>query len=263
MGCGKTGPPTTKRLRTTQTAGQFEPYTDWIPAVGLDKVKMVIKRKSVQLAGTAPTFNVKPAIQIALVRPDNPDDWAVIGNPNPFTGGGEDNTGVLDVSATTAGKFFVRFGVQYYLGGTSPTDGQADVEVQVSYVSCGSIVGTMTQELQAFNTTTDSFVAITGWVPAMDAEKAVAAFVISDLANNFRTLLVYRKAATSIQTPSGWTSLEGTTYRTANGETTTGEVTLTVGTDMFVQFGVAFSQSSAGSAPGRATVSTSVAVRRT
>lgn len=263
MGCGKTGQPTTKRLRTTVTTGQFEPYTDWIPGVGLDEVKMVIKRKSVQLAGTAPTFNVKPAIQVALVRPDNPDDWALIGNPSPFVGAGENNTGVLDVSATTAGKFFVRFGVQYYLGGTAPTDGQADVEVQVSYASCGSIVGTMTQELQAFNTTTDSYVAVTGWVPAIDADKAVAAFVISDIANNFRTLLAYRKAATSIQSPSGWTSLEGSTYRNGNGETTTGEVTLSAGTDMFVQFGVAFSQSSAGAAPGRATVSTSVAVRRT
>lgn len=262
MGCARTGQPTTKRLRTTQTTGQFDAFTDWIPAVGLDKVKMVIKRKSVQTAGTAPSFNVKPAIQVALVRPDNPDSWAVIGNPNPFTGAGEDNTTVLDVSATTAGKFFVRFGVQYYLGGTAPTDGQADVEVQVSYVSCGSIVGTMTQQLQAFNTTTDSFVAITGWVPAMDADKAVAAFIVSDVANYFRTQLVYRRAATSIQAPSSWASLEGNNYHNTNDETTTGEVSLSAGSDMFVQFGVAFSQSTAGSAPGQATVSTSVAVRR-
>jgi hypothetical protein len=263
MACGKTGRPTTKRLKTSTTTEQFEPFTDWMPGVGLDTVKMVIKRKSVQLAGTAPTYNVKPAIQVALVRPDNPDDWVVITGVGPYGGPGESNTGEMSVAATTAGKFFVRLGVSYYLGGTAPTNGQADVEVQVSYVSCGSIVGSMSQDLQAFNTTTDSHVAITGWIPAIDADKVVAAFVISNLVNNFRCLLAYRKATTSIQVPSVWASLEGSTYRTGNNETTTGEITLAVGAEMFVQFGLAFSQGTAGQAPGEASVSTSVAVRKT
>lgn len=262
MSCGRTGQPITKRLQTSVTAVRFEPFTDWMPATGMDKVKMVIKRKSVQVSGTAPTMNFKQAMQIALVRPDDPDDWAIIGQANVLVGPGEDNTGVLDISGATAGKMFVRFGIQYFLGGTAPTNGEADVEVQISTVSCGAIIGSMTQELQAFNTTTDSFVAITGWIPAVDAEKAVAAFVISDLANNFRCLLVYRTAETNIQMPGAWISLQGTNYWNQDGETTTGEVTLTVGSKMFVQFGIAFSQSAAGAAPGRASVSTSVAVRR-
>ncbi len=262
MGCGKTGQPTTRRVRTTVTAEQFEPVTDWMPATGLSDVKMVLKRKSVQLGGTAPTFNVKPAIQVALVRPDDPGDWAAISGAGPYTGAGESNTTVLSVAATTAGKMFVRFGFSYYLGGTAPTDGQADVEVQVSYLSCGSIVGTMTQELQAFNTTTDSYVAVTGWIPAIDVSKVNAAFVIAGLSGNFQCQLAVRTAATSIQAPSTWSKLEGASYRTSNGETTTSELTVTAGSDMFVQFGVAFCQSTAGAAPGQATVSTAVAVRR-
>lgn len=262
MGCSRTGPATIRRLKTTVTTEIFEPYTDWIPATGVTDVKMVVKRKSVQLAGSAPTFNVKPAIQVAMVRPDNPTDWAVIGNPSPFVGAGESNTTVMDVSSITSGQMFVRFGVSYYLGGTAPTNGQADVDVQVSYVSCGSIVGTVTQELQAFNTTTDSYVAITGWIPSMEADIVVAAFVLSGISNNFRCLLAYRTATTSIQAPSNWASLEGSSYRTTNNETSSGEISLSIGGEMFVQFGIAFSQSSAGAAPGQCTVSTAVAVRR-
>jgi hypothetical protein len=241
----------------------FEPFTDWMPAIGLDAAKMVIKRKSVAVTGTAPTFNVKPAIQVAVVRPDNPDDWAAISGQSAYTGAGESNTGVMTISGTTGGKMFVRFGVSYYLGGTAPTSGQADVEVVLSYKQCGEIVGSMTQDLQAFNTTTNSFVAVTGWVPAIDADKVVAAFVITALVNNFRCQLAYRTASTSTQSPSAWALLEGASYRTTDGETSTGEISLSITSEMYVQFGVAFSQSSAGAAPGQAAVSTAVAVRRT
>ena len=102
-----------------------------------------------------------------------------------------------------------------------------------------------------------------GWVPAIDADKVLAAFVISGLLNNFRCQLAYRTATTSIQSPSAWTLLEGAAYRTTNDETTTGEIVLSIGGQMFVQFGIAYSQSTAGAAPGQATVSTTVAVRRT
>jgi hypothetical protein len=229
MGCARTNNGVTKRLSTTTADPRFAECTDWMPAIGIDKLKMAIKRKSVQLVGGgAPTFNVKPAIQVALVRPDNPDTWAAIAGVGPYVGAGENNTGVMDVSSITGPMYFVRFGASYYLGGGA-TQGEADVELIVSYTQCGSVVGTMTQELQAFNTTSDSIVAITGWIPAMDAEKVIAAFVISDIANNFRCQLAYRKAETNIQDPSAWSILEGASYRTANGETNTRLLTLTVG----------------------------------
>lgn len=264
MGCSKMAKGSARRLVTTSTVEAFEPFTEWMPAIGIDAVKMVIKRKSVQLAGTSPTFNVKPAIQVATVRPDNPGTWATISanQGNPYAGQGEDNTGVLNIASTTAGQAFVRFGVSYYLGGTTPTHGQADVEVQASYVQCGSVVGAMTQELSAVNTTSDVWVAVTGWVPAMDIDKVVAQFVLSDLTGSFRCRLGYRKATTNTQTPSAWSSLEGTPHD-ANGETTSGEITINdLGGEMLAQFGVGYSQASASSTPGQATVSVSVAVRR-
>ncbi len=262
MACSKTPPPRTKRVRTSTTARQFEVFGDWMAAVGLDNVKMVIKRKSVQLTGGAPTMTFEPTIQTAQNRPDDPGAWAVISGASSYTGAGENNTGVLTVAAATAGKAWVRFGAAYTLGGTTPTDGQADIEVHVSVLSCGNSVGTRSQELQAFNTTTDSFAVVTGWVPAVDVDKVVAFFVITNLLGNFRCQLAYRTAATSIEAPGAW-NLAEQAYRNANGETTTGEIALSLGSEMFVQFGVAYSQSSAGAAPGQASVTTSVSVRRT
>lgn len=264
MGCSRKGKSVLKRLVTTSTVEQFEPYSEWQLGIGVDDLMLVIKRKSVQTAGTAPVFNVKPAIQIALVRPDDPGNWVVISNLGPYTGPGESNTAVINISALTTGNFFFRVGVSYYLSGTTPTSGQADVEVEAVYTQCGSLIGSMTQELQAFNTSTNSFVAITGWVLAMDAQQVCAAYIVSNLVNNFRCRLVYRTADTSTQVTSAWLDIAGgLTYVSANGETTTADQTLSITTAMYVQFGLAFSQSTPGAAPGQATVSTAVAVRRT
>ena len=60
MACGTTSPPVTKLLHTSTTVEQFEPFSSWQPAVGLDKVKMVVKRRSVNLAGTSPVLTLKP-----------------------------------------------------------------------------------------------------------------------------------------------------------------------------------------------------------
>lgn len=261
MGCGKTGKSVTKRLVTTTTDEIFEPFTDWMLGIGVDYVRMVIKRKNVQVAGGAPTINFKPAMQVAQVRPDDALAYVDIAGIGPYAGAGESQTSEQNIATTTAANFWVRFGVSYYLGGTTPTSGQADVEAQVSYTACGSMVGSMTQELQVYNTTSNSFVAISGWVPAVDADKVVAAFVITNIGSNFQCQLAYRTAATSIQATSVW-NLIGT-VQNANGETATTELALSLSGQMFVQFGLAFSQSAAGAAPGRASVSTAVAVRKT
>ena len=261
MACGKMGRSVTKRLSTLTSTEIFEPYTDWMLGIGVDSVQMVLKRKNLQTSGGA-AFNVKPAIQTAEVRPDNPDAFQDIANGGTYTGAGEDNTTVMTVSSYTGVHLWVRFGVTYYLsGGTPPVSGQADVELQCAWTSCGSLVGTMSQELQAYNTTTNSFVAITGWVPAVDADKVFAVFSIAGLSGSFNCQLAYRAAATSIQSPGSWNLLGSA--KTSNGETATAEIALTLGSYMFVQFGLAFNQSTANQVTGQATVATAVAVRKT
>ena len=261
MGCGKTDKAITKRLVTTTTDAVFEPFTDWKMGIGIDNVRMVIKRKNVQVAGGAPVMNFKPGIQVALIRPDEPGAWAALSGVGPYLGAGEDNTTEQAIATITAAHFWVRWGVVYYLSGTTPTSGQADVEVQCSYTSCGSMVGSMTQELHVFNTGSLSFVAITGMIPAVDVDKVVAAFIISNLQNTFNCQLCYGYGTTNTQGLSAWNTIGAT--QTSNGETCTTELTLALTGQMFVQFGLAFNQGTPGAAPGQATVSTAVAVRKT
>lgn len=258
--CGRTDGPVSFRVNIANTVSVYFPVTAWIPATGVDKVKFVIKRKSVQTNGVAPTFNVKAAVQVCPVRVDNPDNWQEIAGVGPYSGAGESCTGEIDVSATTEDQLFVRFGVSCYLGGTTPVNGQADLEVQVSYVSCGGIVGTFTQELRTYNTTTDAYVAVTGWIPAIDAAKVIAAIVLTGIAGNFRCQLAYRTAETRTQDPGSWTNLEAGYHNVNESNTTLLDLSIT--DKMFVQFGLAFSQSTAGSSPGQATASVVTAVTR-
>lgn len=261
MACGRTSQPVTKRLHVSNLVEQFEPFSDWGPATGVDSARMVIKRKSVTSAGTAPVLTIKPAYRIALVRPDNPGAWTVIAGFS-YTGAGENLAAGIDASAFTAGQAWIQWGISYTLSGDAPTDAQADVEVTISLTSCGSSVGTRTQELTTFNTTANTFGAITGWIPAIDVAKVVAFFIITNIQNNFRCQLCYRTAETNIQSTSAWGLLESTNYRTTNDETSTTELTMSLSSVMYVQFGIAYGQSSAGAAPATASVTTSVSVRR-
>ncbi len=260
-GCSKNASPVTKRLHVNNLVEQFEAFTGFEAAVGLDAIRIVVKRKSFTSAGTTPVLTVKPAYRIAEIRPNNPGAWIVIPGQSGWTGAGE-GFADIDVSSLTSGKAGIQFGVSYTLSGGAPTDAQVDVEFSISYQSCGSSIGTRSQELNTFNTTTNTFVAITGWVPTLGVEAVVAFFVISGL-TNFRCQLCYRTGPTNIQGAGAWNLLEGANYRTTDGESSTTQLTMSLTTVMFVQFGVAYSQSNAGAAPGTASVTTNVWTRRT
>lgn len=261
-GCGKTDSPTTIRIHVSNLVEQFAAVSGFQPAVGLDTIRIVVKRKSFTSAGTTPVLTIKPAYRLAAIRPDNPGAWIVIPGQSGWNGAGE-GFADIDVSALTSGQAGIQFGISYMLSGGAPTDAQADVEVTISYLSCGKSVGTRTQELNTFNTTTNTNVAITGWLPALGVDAVVAFFIISGLANNLRLQLCYRTAATSIQAAGAWNLLEGANYRTGDGETSTTELAMSLSAVMFVQFGIAYSQSTAVAAPGTASVTTTVWTRRT
>lgn len=261
-GCSDTSSPVTKRMQASNPVEQFVPFTNFRPAVGLDAVRAKITRKSVTTAGSAPTLTFKLAYRIAEIRPDNPGSWQTIAGFS-VTGAGEDMVDV-NCASITAGNQWVQWGISMTLGGTTPIDGQADVELVISSQTCGSSAGTRSQELNTFNTQTNTFVAITGWLPTLGVDKVVAFFIISGLANSLRLQLAYRKATTSTQSPGAWALLEGAAYRTGDGETSTGEIgSLGLTTSMYVQFGIAYSQVTAANTPGTASVTTTVWTRRT
>lgn len=191
-----------------------------------------------------------------------PDDWAIVTADSGLTvaGEGRDCSAALGVSGLTAGKAWVRWGVAFYMdseqGTTAP--GAADVTLSVVTVACGSMVGSWRGSLVS-SVTADAVVPVTSWVPSVWAQKVMAAFIVASASGNFRCRLVYRVAETSTDAPGSWQDTTDTNVA-GNSERNTGNLTLTLGSNLMVQFGVAYSSSS-GTSVGE--VAVSVGVRRT
>lgn len=235
---------------TTSTTAIYVWLVGWMPCIGMDAIKLVVKNKAV-----SGNLQTQPVVQFAAVRPDNPGDPSTKGSL--LVGAGEGCTGVLDISADIDDQFYMRVGLAYSLSEGS-TLGQGDVTLEMSYAACGSVLGSWMGSLTTV-TDVDAFVAITEWIPALQADKVMVAFVARSLAGNFRYRLCYRTATTSAEDGGSW-STTFDAWRTA-GEANTTELALTIGGSMYVQFGIQYALSS-GSALGQATISAAVAVRR-
>lgn len=261
MPCGILTPAITKHLASTFTGAnslRFEAFTEWMPVIGLDKLKAILRLRSL-----TNQFQCQLAYQTAAVRTDNPDAWATLDQLTST----DRCTGVLDVSSALAGKFYVRFGLAYNISSGS-TNSQADATLQLSYDACGMVAGGVTLQALAPDTS-NYFAPVTGWIQAIDAAKVLAAILVSGVVNNFQCRLTYRTATVDtgviadnwavVNLEAGW--------HTGNGEFNTTLLTLPTGVGqsgriddkMWIQFGLQFSVSS-GTA-GQATVSVATAVR--
>lgn len=238
-------------LIATSTDVLYYWFTGWQPAIGLDDIK-----SGVHLKGISGNIQARLAIQVANVRTDNPSTPAIL--ESSYSNTQDRCTGVLDVSATTSTPMFVRFGVAYNLSsGTTP--GQADVSVDFSWPACGQAAGGGTFALLAPDTNS-RYQAISGWIPAIFADIAKAAIVVTATIGNFRCQLAYRTATSFKESTSGWSSNLEELWHGGNGEYTTGEKTLSASSSMWVQVGIEYSLSSGTN--GSAQVSVAAAVRR-
>lgn len=235
----------------TSTDAIYTWLTPWMLAPGASNAKCTLKRRAV-----TGNLQCQVAYQTAAVRTDKPDDPATIGAAQ--SGAGEYCTGKVDISAGTASKTWIRFGVAASLT-QAGSPGQADVSLDSATDACGQLVGTTTVSPVTYSTT-NGFVPVTGWLPALAVEKLRATIVISGLVGNFQCRLAYRVATTSKETPGAW-STTFDAWRTADGEYNTGDLTPTTGSDMWVQVGLQFANSS-GTAVGQATVTSAVHARK-
>lgn len=189
---------------------------------------------------TDTTFNSTFAYQTATTRTDKPDAPATVGS-------GQTNTGELCSDIITpdfSGVAFVRFGLAYKIA--SGTIGQADVSYQLTYESCGRVVGTQ-QLSPVTSSTANSFLPLTGWLPALQAEVMKAVVVMTGKTGNFRCRLSYRTATTSPESPGSWNAdVAGTSYMDTDGSYNTDEVSMSVSAAMWVQVGLQFNSTSAG-----------------
>ena len=226
-----------------------------MPAIGLDKVRAVLKARSV-----TGNFRCQLAIQTADARTDVPGDWvrAKESADEYLTGAGEK---AVDVSMIwkTSSTFFARFGVLYNYTG-SPAVTEADLSLQLAFDACGSVVDSRTQVIQTPDATNVQYTPVSGWIPAIHADKVKAAFLLSGVQGTVTYRLAYQTAATSQQVTNAWTLLEGGPSSAL--ERCLADTTLSLPTtDMWVRFAVAHILASGSN--GGATLSTAIAVRRT
>jgi hypothetical protein len=244
----------TKQLSTTVTANRYEWFTGWMPATGVDYAKFILKVKA---SSGAQNLIVQPAFQVAKVRTNNPDNPSLLGDVSQ-TGNGETPSVRLDISATTASKQYVRFGVGYKA--SSSGDASAMVSLQAFTETYGKIVATETMQLVAPDTNS-YYVPLTGWMPSMMVTQAKAALVVTDATGNFKVGLTYQIASTSTEVTSSWVAA-GSLY--ASGEHNTGEQTMTYGgtpPEAWVRLGLRYTNHVSGT-NGQGVVTASVSIRK-
>ena len=134
----------------------------------------------------------------------------------------------------------------------------ADATLALAHAACGSLVGAWSGQL-ATTVTSDSFIALTPPVPALLADKIKAALIVQSVTGNVRCRIVVRYFVLTPEAAGAWTNTSNTDVTGAD-ERNTGELTLTNGTNMYVQVGLAYSSSTAAFA--QADVSVSVGARR-
>jgi len=94
----------------------------------------------------------------------------------------------------------------------------------------------------------------------LSAEKAKAMVIATSITGTLRWMITYRTATTSIESPGSWnTDLEAGYHST--GEVNTGQLTLTVGSAMWVQLGVQYWSSTNGTLAA-STLGIAVGVRK-
>jgi hypothetical protein len=232
--CGKLTQLEQRTLEADDTTMRYAPFTKWMPTIGLDEVVAVMKARAVL---GSPSWQL--AVQYAAVRTDLPDAWAVLDALQ--ANAGERCTG--PVSLTNApSKMFVRFGMGYK-SAAGATLAQLDATLQLAMEPCGMVIGTYAFHPVATDTNT-RYQPITDWIPSAHAAKVKAALISTSLAGtNFQFQLAQQKAATSVEVPGAWATIEAGWRNTAT-EACTGEITLSYTNQFWTRFGIAYNVSS-------------------
>ena len=241
-----------QHLVATDTTHRFEWFTDWVPAIGVDSIRAVLKGTN-----TDSGLNYRVAYQMTPIRVDNPGSPSNVGATQ--TGSGGYCTATQGI--TTSGMRFIRFGVEFWSGSSTVTQG--DISLWVSWNCVGSPVSTTTIQVDADNVV-DRIAILTPWIPRIYAAKVQAAIVGTGVTGlgTIRYELVAQTAPSSFENPSAWdTSIHSPQTFSSNTEYNTGDLTLTSSNDMWVRFGLAYGLST-GTDQTTAIITATVAVRQ-
>lgn len=234
MSCGGTTGARQRRLDAMTTGGQIEWFSDWQACIGMDEIFAVMKAKS----ATSEYFEGQLVIQTANVRPSQPNAPIAKGTVQTPTSGSFEYPVSLNIANDTSGAAFIRFGVLYsYADGQAPAS--ADVELEVAWVQFGQMLASATHQLST-TTTEDQVIAISDMMPGILVHKVKGVVICRSLTGYFRWRLAYRTAATSKEDPGAWNLVTDTNAPYAAGEFNTGDLSVSVGTNMWVQLGLLY-----------------------
>ena len=157
-----------------------------------------------------------------------------------------------DLSGTTD-QFYVAPVLFYKL--SSAGQGNGLVTVRTSWKSSGRMLGTRDVVVNPNNSTDDvMYFPVTGWVPALGADKVMASIVATDVNNAYvRTQLGVRTATDPAQ-PSTVSTLEGAFDNPGSGNDSrnTGELSLSLSTTNFFQLVLMVKKNAGGDDNSRA-----------
>lgn len=232
--------------------------TRYISCMAMDAAQATIKVTNI--AGS--NLQITPFVQFAEVRPDKPRAPAGIPTVTPTIISTNTENVVTAanyaMAAAAAGNTYVRFGVGAKV--SSGSFGQADVAFQLSFLQLGLLLAPWTGHLIATSTTA-LYIPIGPWMPALNITAFEATTIISNLTGLAVVDLVYRTADTSPEEPNAWSAgISPLGALSANGQTNSGEATVSLTGKMWVQPGLVYKLSS-GTTAGQMDITVLLGVR--
>lgn len=236
-------PALVRRLVAVGSTVQYEWFTPWSIAAGVDSIRPVWKN---QVASS--NFVSQIVIETAPVRTDDPSTTlTTLGST--LTGNNASCPGNLTVSTQTGGALWFRLGIAY--SSNNAAIAQADVSLQAAWNQAGCLVDQTTVRLEA-NDTGIRIAAVSRWFPAIYASYLKAAYIGEGLTGGtqLQFRLATQTADTSVDSPNAWnTSFDTWRAFSANLETNTGDVTFSPGSAMWVRAGIAYQLASGTRSP--------------
>ena len=199
MSCAKTIHTVARVLTSTSTTSIFEPLSGWMPVTGLDALDFRLN-----LLTVGGNIQVKPGIQLAAVRTDQPVDPAAISSGSFVSTVGFHH---YRETLTAASMMFYRVGAMHKLSGGSI--GSAQVELGATREQCGKTLNPAQVSISAGQlSTADSFFPVTWFLPIVGATKLKAAFIVTDNESSYLEYRLVARSATDESEPNPWVLVE-------------------------------------------------------
>ena len=200
MSCTRFFGPIELRVSVTSTTEIFIPFTDWMPAQGIDKV-----RATLRLLADSGFIQARIAFQTATAVVN---EGGAGGRNVPQGIGTATNAtmSVIDAAVPAGTVHWMRWGVFVSLSQAGPP-GQADLVLTYAVPGCGSAMGRFTDTVHIGGNTSPAVVPVTGWVPAFLLEQVSLAVVLQAVVGNLETQVMIQTADVDVSSPNAWAPL--------------------------------------------------------